>query len=164
MDNAITDLLDALIPNLESLFSDIRFWMGVIMVLGPVLLLLHGGYYLYLAPKEANHKAGYRTYFGMGSVQAWQYSQRLAGFVFGIAGGVLALVAIVGCIIMSGKETAEAVTPALVIVIIEAVVTLGAYGFVEVMIAKHYDAAGNLRVGSSERVRTGKADSKSLPE
>ena len=100
----------------------------------------------------------------MGSVQAWQYSQRLAGLVFGIAGGALAIVAIVGCIIMAGNDTADAVTPALVIVIIEAVGALGAYGFIEVMIAKHYDAEGNLRDTSSERVRTGKADSQSLPE
>lgn len=164
MNNAITDLLDALIPDLEALFSDLRFWMGVILVLGPVLLLLHGGYYLYLSPKEANHKAGYRTYFGMGSVQAWQYSQRLAGLVFGIAGGVLAIVAIIGCIIMAGKETVAAVTPALVIVIIQVVITLAAYVFVEVMIAKHYDAEGKLREPSSERVRTGKANSESVPE
>ena len=100
----------------------------------------------------------------MGSVQAWQNSQRLAGLVFGIAGGALAIVAIVGCIIMAGNDTADAVTPALVIVIIEAVGALGAYGFIEVMIAKHYDAEGNLRDTSSERVRTGKADSQSLPE
>ena len=164
MDNAITDLLDALIPDLEVLFSDIRFWMGFVMILGPILLLLHGGYYLYLSPKEANHKAGYRTYFGMGSVQAWQYSQRLAGLVFGIAGGVLLIVGIIGCIIMGAQKSLDAVSPALVILIIQVVGAVGAYGFVEIMIAKNYDANGNLKGKRVERVRAGTTDTESVSE
>ena len=145
MENAITDLLDAIIPELGNLMSDIRFWLGAVMVLGPLFALLLGGYYLYLAPKEANHKAGYRTYFGMGSVEAWHYTQKLAGQVFLIAGGVMAVVAIVGCIILAGKETADAVMPSMVILIIQLVVALGAFGFVEVMVARRFDTNGQIR-------------------
>jgi len=45
-----------------------------------------GLWYLILPPKEANHFAGYRFYWGMGSVDAWRFTQRLAGIVWGLLG------------------------------------------------------------------------------
>ena len=83
MENAISKFLDAVIPKIGDLLSNMKFWMGYLMIAGPVLMLLFGAYYFFLSPKEANHKAGYRTYFGMGSVQAWRFTQRLAGVVLG---------------------------------------------------------------------------------
>lgn len=145
MENAITDLLNALIPELGELLSDLRFWLGVVMVIGPVIMLLLGGYYLFLSPKEANHKAGYRTYFGMGSVDAWRFTQKLAGRVYAIAGGVTAIVAIVGCIMMTGKETADAVMPSMVILIIELGLIVVSHALIEIMVTKCFDSQGNRR-------------------
>ena len=54
-----------------------------------MLLFLLGLVYLFLTPKEANHYIGYRCYFGMGSVNAWRFTQRLAGIVFGSLGLIL---------------------------------------------------------------------------
>ena len=145
MDNAINDLLDALIPELGSLLSDMRLWMGVFMVIGPVLLLAFGAYYYFAPPKEANHKAGYRTYFGMGSIKAWHYTQRLAGLVWGIAGIAGAVAAIIGIILMATRDPADAVMPGLVILIIQAVAALVGFGFIEVSVAMHFDADGKIR-------------------
>lgn len=145
MDNAINDLLDAIVPELSQLLSDIRFWMGFAMFLGPVLLLIFGAYYLFLAPPEANHKSGYRTYFGMGSISAWRYTQNLAGKVFGLLGAVLAIVATVGCIVMAGRETYAAVMPCLLILIIEAVAVLIGFATVEITVLCRFDENGNKR-------------------
>ena len=166
----ITELLDKLenlgdlLPKLNTLTGWIQWLISLAVRIGPICMLVLGLIYLLIPPKEANHKAGYRTYFGMGSVQAWQYSQRLAGLVFGIAGGVLLIVGIIGCIIMGAQESLDAVSPALVILIIQVVGAVGAYGFVEVMIAKNYDANGNLKGKRVERVRAGTADTESVSE
>ena len=57
-----------------------------------VVLLALGLSYLFLTPKEANYYLGYRCYYGMGSVQAWRFSQRIAGLIFGGLGLVLTVV------------------------------------------------------------------------
>ena len=50
------------------------------------VLLAMGLAYLFFAPKEANWYFGYRCYYGMGSVQAWRFTQRFAGAVLGGVG------------------------------------------------------------------------------
>lgn len=145
MDNAITDLLDAIVPELSSFLSNLHFYLGLAMLLGPVLCMAFGAFYFFKPPAEANRKAGYRTYFGMGSVAAWRYTQRLAGMVWGIVGAALLIVGIVGCIISGSQAPESSVMTALVIGIIELVCAIGALLFVEITVAAHFDANGNLR-------------------
>lgn len=145
MENAITDLLDALIPNLEKLMGDMRSWLGIAMIIGPVIFIVMGLVYYFLAPPEANHKLGYRTYFGMGSVTAWKFTQKLAGIVWGGLGIILAIVAIIGCVIMVGQQLSKATTTALTILIIEAVAAVLAFLTVEITVILRYDMNGSAR-------------------
>ena len=82
----------ALLPEMDSLLEGISLVARVAVLVGPVLLLAAGLAYLLLAPKEANYTFGYRCVFGMGSVEAWRFTQRFAGIVWGILGLVLTLV------------------------------------------------------------------------
>ena len=59
---------------------------------GPIVLLVLGLAYLFLSPKEANYTFGYRCYFGMGSVESWRFTQRLAGIILGAMGLILTVV------------------------------------------------------------------------
>ncbi len=145
MDNAITDLLDAIIPELNAMLSDMRFWLGFALLIGPLLLIAFGLYYSFCAPAEANHKMGYRTHYGMGSVAAWKFTQALAGKVWTILGGALAVVGIIGCTLMAGGDSGLAVTPALIILIIEAVAVITGYIVIETTVAGRYDENGNLK-------------------
>lgn len=145
MENAITDLLDALIPSLEKLMGDMRSWLGIAMIIGPVIFIVMGLVYYFLAPPEANHKLGYRTYFGMGSVTAWKFTQKLAGIVWGGLGIILAIVAIIGCVIMVGQELNKATSTALTILIIEAVAAVLAFLTVEITVILRYDMNGSAR-------------------
>ena len=144
-ENKILDLLDAIIPKLDILLSDMRFWMGFAILIGPLLLLGMGAFYYFASPKEANHRLGYRTYFGMGSVPAWQYTQKLAGMIWGGLGAVLTVVAIIVCLILGGKEPADAMPVALIILIIEAVAALVAFLTIEITVFIRYDMNGNLK-------------------
>ena len=93
----IKELMDgfdpaSLLPELDSVFGKVELICRILVMIGPLLLLALGLVYLFLTPKEANHYIGYRCYFGMGSVNAWRFSQRLAGIVFGGIGLVLSVV------------------------------------------------------------------------
>ena len=82
----------ALLPEMDSLLEGISLVARVAVLVGPVLLLAAGLAYLLLAPKEANYTFGYRCAFGMGSVEAWRFTQRLAGIVWSVLGLVLSIV------------------------------------------------------------------------
>ena len=145
MENTITDLLDAIIPKLDTLIGDMRTWMSLALIIGPVLFIAMGLFYLFLAPPEANHKLGYRTYFGMGSVAAWKFTQKLAGIVWGALGVVMAVIAIIGCIIMLAQAPTDASSTALVIVIMEAVAALLAFLAIELTVLIRFDINGSDR-------------------
>ena len=82
----------ALLPDLSDLFGSLATLCRFAVMIGPAVLLILGLAYLFLAPREANYYFGYRCYFGMGSVQAWRFTQRMAGMLFGGVGLILTIV------------------------------------------------------------------------
>ena len=82
----------ALLPELDGILEGIVSLARMAVMVGPILLFAAGLAYLLLAPKEANYTFGYRCAFGMGSVEAWRFTQRLAGAVWSVLGLVLSIV------------------------------------------------------------------------
>ena len=85
----------ALLPELDSLSGWVVTIARIAVMAGPLVLLVLGIAYLLIAPKEANYSFGYRTYFGMGSVEAWQFTQRVGGTTFVVLGFCLMLAMLV---------------------------------------------------------------------
>ena len=85
---ALMDNFDpaSLLPDLGTVVGKTAFITRIAVLIGPAVLLLLGLAYLLLPAKEANYHFGYRCYFGMGSVQAWRFTQRLAGLIWGALG------------------------------------------------------------------------------
>ena len=73
--------LEQYIPQLDTLMGWVQWLVSLAVRLGPICILVLGIIYFLIPPKEANRKAGFRTYFGMGSVIAWNVTQRLAGIL-----------------------------------------------------------------------------------
>ena len=82
----------SLLPDLGTVVGKVELITRFAVLIGPVVLLALGLAYLLLAPREANYHFGYRCYFGMGSVQAWRFTQRLAGLVWSGLGLALTVV------------------------------------------------------------------------
>ena len=82
----------SLLPELDTIMGKIAFIARIAVLIGPVILFVMGLIYLLAAPKEANYILGYRCYYGMGSEEAWRFTQRIAGLVFGALGLVLAAI------------------------------------------------------------------------
>lgn len=96
----IKELLDSfdpasLLPEMGGVLEFLSTAMGILVLVGPLVLLFLGLAYLFIAPREANHSFGYRCFFGMGSVEAWQYTQRMAGLIWTVLGLVLTVAALV---------------------------------------------------------------------
>ena len=85
--------IEKYIPKLDSVMDVTQKAIELAVRVGPLCILVLGLIYLLIPPKEANRKAGFRTYFGMGSVIAWNVTQRLAGIVMIPTGLILTIIA-----------------------------------------------------------------------
>ena len=99
MKEMLTGILGALgdpasmLPDLAEVFAGLADLIRIAVYVGPVTLTVLGLVYYFLAPKEANHHLGFRCWWGMSSVEVWQFTQKLAGMIWGGLGLVLMLVA-----------------------------------------------------------------------
>ena len=84
----------SMLPDLAEVFAGLAGLIRIAVYAGPVTLTVLGLVYYFLAPKEANHHLGFRCWWGMSSVEVWQFTQKLAGIIWGGLGLVLLLVAV----------------------------------------------------------------------
>ena len=148
--DSIKELMDgfdpaALLPELDTVFGRIELVCRVAVMIGPVLLLILGLTYLFLSPKEANHYLGYRCYYGMGSVQAWRFTQKLGGLVLGGLGLVLTVVMLFLSMSLRGMAVEAMVWRAAKCLIWEAALAILATLAVTGAAFVTFDAKGNYR-------------------
>jgi hypothetical protein len=135
----------ALLPELESIFEILVTTCRVAVMAGPIVLLVMGLLYLFLSPREANYIFGYRCFYGMGSVEAWRYSQRLAGLVLGGLGLVLTVVSLLVSGGFAAMEPEAMAWRTLYWVIAEVVLALLAILTINGLTAMKFTAKGELR-------------------
>ena len=141
-----------LLPDLSKVFDSLVPICRIAVLIGPVVVLLLGLSYLILTPKEANYYLGYRCYFGMGSEYAWRFTQRLAGFVWMIAGGLLTLVMFFVTVAVGGKDLAQMGYDAVICLFWELGVIVVACLVIDVVVLLRYDRKGNVRPNTVIRV------------
>ncbi len=145
----ITGLFDLnlswLVPELGGFMVTIKTLMILAMLVGPVLMVVFGLLYMFKAPKEANYRFGFRTYFGMGSTEAWQYTQRIAGLVFTALGGALLIAMIVVMCFFGKHDLLRNVTTAAICLGIQAGALLIARIVLAILISVYFDGFGDRR-------------------
>lgn len=134
-----------LLPEPEKFLGSLEGWIRFFVLLGPLVLLGLGIWYYYCPPKEANYRAGFRTYFGMGSVEAWLFAQRLAGKAYLILGGGLTALMLVISLFFSGKNAMATIIVALICVIVELLLVIGVWVLIYMLVYRAYDKDGNRR-------------------
>ena len=137
--------LSVLLPELDNVVDPMAPIMKVALLAGPVILLILGLLYLFATPKEANYKFGYRCYFGMGSVNAWRYTQRLAGIVFTAVGLILTLAMFFITGGFADMDVMDMLWKALKCGIWEAVIIGISCLLVNLVVMFYFDAKGNIR-------------------
>lgn len=134
-----------LLPDLTKVFSSLSSVCRFAVMVGPVVLLILGLLYLFLSPKEANYYFGYRTYFGMGSVNAWRFTQRMAGMIFTAVGLALTITMLLISGGFAGMEVEAMVWKALSCLIWEAGLAILATLTVNGLAMYFFDRKGEYR-------------------
>ena len=154
--DSIKSLMDgfdpaALLPDLSELFGSLSALCRFAVMIGPVVMLVLGLAYLFLSPREANYYFGYRCYFGMGSVQAWRFTQRIAGMLFGGVGLILTIVMYVMSGSFSEMEVTDMVWKAAGCLAWQAVIALVLTFLVNFLAFFFFDAKGGPRRKKKEK-------------
>ena len=138
--------LGKVLPEFQGFISDLRFYIGLFLLIGPLVMLTLGAWMFFKPIKTPTYKAGYRTYFGMGSKNAWRFAQWLAGLIWGGLGALLTVLMIIVCIVFSTMELQAAVSAAITWLVIEVVAALVAFLVIEAVVAFRFDKNGRARV------------------
>jgi len=135
----------ALLPELDSLSGWVVTIARLAVMAGPLVLLGLGIAYLLFAPKEANYTFGYRCYYGMGSPEAWRYTQRMAGLIWSLLGLVLTAVMLVSSIGYGGMPVMEVIDAAVTGLIWELVLTILSCLAINGLVMYHFNRSGGRR-------------------
>ncbi len=144
-DFSLETLLEDLLPDLAPLLEKSAFWARLLMLVGPFVILAMGLYYFLNAPKEANYRSGYRCFFGMGSVEAWRFTQRLAGSIWSVLGLGLAIWMAIAGQSLADLALMDALLRMAVYVFWQAMALLASRLLINLLVFLRYDAKGNRR-------------------
>ncbi len=149
MDNILSLLQDfdvaKLLPAPEDFVKDLELMMRIAVMAGPLILLGLGLLFYLAPPKEANHSLGFRTYWGMGSVEAWQFTQRLAGMFYSVLGVGLTVIMSLLCNAFRFMSAMAMANTAIICVIIELILILGVWIYINRKVRMTFDKDGNRR-------------------
>lgn len=137
--------LGELIPKLDTLTGWVQWLVSLAVRVGPVCILVLGLIYLLIPPKEANRKAGYRTYFGMGSIMAWRFTQRVAGILMVPVGLILTLSAYSTVAKFTSMDLMDMAYAAFNAIKVQAIFALVIFIVMFLLTAVVFDRMGNCR-------------------
>lgn len=135
----------ALLPDLWAIFDKLDVALRVVVLAGPLCLLGLGLLYLLAPPKEANHLFGYRLFWGMSSVDAWQYTQKTAGWVWlGLGMGMTVAMSVI-CNSYRDMAWEAMLLSALISVIVELLLVFVSKLLISALVVLKFDLKGSQR-------------------
>lgn len=154
--------LEKYIPQLDTVTGWVQWLISLAVRVGPVCILVLGLIYLLIPPKEANHKAGYRTFFGMGSVMAWRFTQRIAGAIMTLIGLILTIIAYNAVGKFGDMTLMEMADKAFSLIKTQVICALAVYIFMFLLTAVMFDRKGNRRFGKTSEEPAKKTGTKAV--
>lgn len=134
-----------LVPEISMFLGGMRTLLILAILAGPIAMTVLGYFYLFRPTPEANYRFGFRTYYGMGSIEAWQFSQKIAGLIFGALGAALLLIMLVVILATIKQDLLHLARTAVICLLCQAGLALIARLTVAILAAVFFDGKGNHR-------------------
>ena len=134
-----------MMPELDSVMGWIDLFVRLCVLAAPVAVLFFGLWWLILPPKEANHHVGYRCFFGMGSEEAWRFTQRFAGLVWAVVGLVMTIVMAIITGAFPGKPIMDIISSGITCLFWEIIISLISIVFINVTVMLCFNSRGYRR-------------------
>ena len=140
----------AFLPQLDTLLGWVETILRLLVMAGPLLMLAFGLLYLLAPPKEANYSIGWRFWWSMASLDAWQFTHHWAGLVWSGLGLLLTLIMAFVCNAFRRMDPMAMVWTAAVCLIIELVLMGAACLGINIAVMKVFDKDGFRRADYEE--------------
>ena len=137
--------LAAFLPKVDSILGWVETLLRLCVMAGPLTLLGFGLLYLLAPPKEANYSLGYRFWWSMSSLDAWQFTHKLAGAVWTGLGLVLSIVMAVVCNAFRRMEPMDMVWTAAESICYELVLAIASCLIINIVVVCVFDRKGYRR-------------------
>jgi len=137
--------ISGLLPEYDSFIDGLDMFIRICVIVGPLILLGLGLYYLLAAPKEANHSAGYRFRYGMAKARSWRFMQFIAGLVYSVVGLLMAIVMIILCVTLHQLSLMDMAVEAERLILWQAGIILVATLGINITVVVFFDSEGNRR-------------------
>ena len=134
--------LAAFLPELDKFMGWVELALRLAVMAAPLLLLGFGLLYLLSPPKEANYSLGYRFWWSMASLDAWQFTHKLVGRVWSAMGLVLTVIMALICNGFRRMEPMDMVWSAVGCLIWEVVLTAIACLAINILVVITFDEKG----------------------
>jgi len=134
-----------LLPDLSNVVGLVSFLTRTALLVGPIVLLVLGLAYFLVSPREANYHFGYRCYFGMGSEEAWRFTQRLAGAVWAVLGLALTIVMLLITGGFGGKDVMDVISTGVTCLLWEIGLAVVSCIAINLTVALRYNRRGDRR-------------------
>ena len=144
--------MENFMPNLDSVIGWVELLARIAVMAGPLLVLIFGLIYFFIPPKEANHSLGYRFYWGMGSIRAWRFTQKIAGLAWMAIGLLLSIIMFIVCNAFRGMDTPQLLSAAITCLFWELGVIAVVCIAIDVVVLLRYDRKGNVRPNTVIRI------------
>lgn len=151
----MTEKIMEFLPDLQSLMDKLPGACRIAALIGPVALLILGLLYMFRAPEEANHLVGFRCWWGMGSVESWQFTQRLAGGAWTGMGLALSGIALVSGLKFKELAYDEMLRQTLRIIGWQAIMVLVSIIVINIILIVLFDHRGARRRDNKTPEKTG---------
>ena len=141
--DAITSLLgdfdlSKFIPDIETALGRFELTARIFVMLGPLVLLGLGLWYLLAPPKEMGSRVGFHTFRRAQTQEIWDYTQRLAGIVWGAMGTALTLIMALICNGYRGMNALQVATSAVICIFIELILLTASIIAINVIVTKAF--------------------------
>jgi hypothetical protein len=130
------------LPEPDKFMSSLVGWVRLIILAGPLMLLILGLWYRFVEPKKPGSKIGFPLWVTIGSVQAWNFAQRLCNSAYLVIGGGLSALMLVISLFFNKNHGLAMVNIALVCVIVELIVIVIVCFTINALVQKAYDKDG----------------------
>ena len=132
-----------LLPEMDTFLGQLRFWLGLFVTIGPLVMLALGLLYFFKPTGSRHSLFGYRSYYTSGSDAAWRFAQRIAGMCWIAVGGGLFVIMLIISLLYGLMDPLKMAITTLVCVCGELLLVIASQVFIHRQVLKYFDKDGN---------------------
>lgn len=121
------------------------FFILVMLLLIPLIMIVFGWIFKEKSPKEINSFYGYRTSMSMKNKDTWEFAHHYVGRLWWFLGWILALLTVITMLCTAGMDSDTVGKISLVVVVVQMIFLIGSIFPTERALKRTFDRDGNRR-------------------